>query len=414
MKRLALAALVAVGAAAQEPPAPDTNDLLEALLSSLLGQEEGETPEALQARVAEIGGVAFRAPVPLNYLDSAGLEGYLRELVEVEYPREQAEADARTLIAFDMLEPGTDLRVVRTRLLLDNVVGFYDDRPGHKRLFAVTDTQRLTPTNRIVMVHELRHALQDQYADLHGILPKSIGDFDDRRIAFMSVLEGDATLVMVRYLQELFPFGDALTDATLPVPPIEGAPPVLRDQLVRPYVDGLALARTFYERGGWAALRDAWSRPPRSTEQVLHPEKLFAGEQPQEVAIPWSPLGGRVLAEGVLGEMLAGTLLGGDGLATAGWGGDLYRSWDLGGGTLLVWRAAWDTPSDEAEFREALRVRFEASHGPSVQKGPFRVFTRMPWRVAVGGPPGAVLLVSSDAPAAFEAAIGGLSGLSRP
>lgn len=411
MSGFVLAALIAAGAAAQEPPAPDANDLLDALLSSLLGQEEEETPEALQARVAEIGGIPFRAPVPLNYLDPSGLEGYLRQLADAEYTPAQAEADARTLVAFDLLEPGTDLRAVRTRLLLDNVVGFYDERPGHKRLFAVSDTRRLTPTNRIVLVHELRHALQDQYADLHGTLPETIGDFDDRRMAFMSVLEGDATLVMVRYLQELLPIGDALTDAALPVPPIEGAAPVLRDQLVRPYVDGLALARTLYERGGWGALREAWSRPPRSTEQVLHPDKLFAGEQPQEVAIRWSPDGGRLLAEGVLGELLAGTLLGKDGTATEGWGGDLYRSWDVNGGTLLVWRSTWDTPRDEAEFREALRARFEASHGPSVQKGPFRVFTRMPWRLAVGGPPGAAMLISSDVPVVFEAA---LAASSRP
>ncbi|HET7293043.1 MAG TPA: hypothetical protein VFM88_11495 [Vicinamibacteria bacterium] len=405
MTSLVVAALLAAGAAAQEPPAPDASDLLDALLAGLLGQQEEETPEALQARVAEVGGVPFRAAVPLNYLEPAGLASYLRQLVDAEYPPELADADARTLAAFGLLDPGTDLRAVRTKLLLENVVGFYDDRPGHRRLFAVSDTRSLTPTNRIVLVHELRHALQDQYADLHAALPKSVGDFDDRRIALMSVLEGDATLVMMRYLEGLFPLGGALGDAALPVPPIEGVPAVLRDQLARPYVDGLNLARALHERGGWAALREAWSKPPRSTEQVLHSDKLFAREEPREVVIPWSPAGGRVLAEGVLGELLAGTLLGGGGAATEGWGGDAYRTWDLNGATLLVWRAVWDTPQDEAEFRDALRARFEPSHGPGVQKGPFRAFTRTPWRLAVGGPPGTVLLVSSDAGAAFERAI---------
>ncbi|HET7291277.1 MAG TPA: hypothetical protein VFM88_02530, partial [Vicinamibacteria bacterium] len=195
----------------------------------------------------------------------------------------------------------------------------------------------------------------------------------------------------------------------LPVPPIEGVPAVLRDQLVRPYVDGLNLARALHARGGWDALREAWSRPPRSTEQVLHPEKLFAGDEPRQVASRWAPEPGKLLAEGVLGELLAGTLLGGDSPATAGWGGDLYRSWDVSGGTLLVWQSVWDTPTDEAEFREALRTRFEGSHGVGAQKGSFRVFTRAPWRIAVGGPPGAALLVSSDASAAFEAALVALS-----
>jgi hypothetical protein len=409
---LVLALLVAGGVAAQEPPPPDPSELLDALLSALLGEQDGGTPEALQERVAEVGGVPFREAVPLNYLDPAELEGYLRRLVDVEYPESLAAADQRTLVAFDLLPSDTDLRGVRTRLLLENVIGFYDDRPSEKRLFAVSRTRQLTPTNRIVLVHELRHALQDQHANLHGVLPRSIGDFDDRRLAFMSVLEGDATLVMMRYLAELLPVGgEAIEEATLPTPAVEGAPPVLRDQLVRPYVDGLALARAMHSRGGWGALREAWSRPPPSTEQVLHPEKLFAGESPREVVVSWAPREGRQLAEGVLGELLTGTLLGGDGPASAGWGGDSYRAWDVDGRTLMVWKSVWDTPADEAEFRDALLARFEATHGPSVQKAAFRVFTRTPWRVAVGGPSGAVVLVSSDAPAPFESA---LAELSRP
>lgn len=411
MRRLVLAVLVAAGAAAQEPPPPDPSELIDALLSSLLGEQDAGTPEALQARVAEVGGVPFRAAVPLNYLDPAGLEAYLRQILDAEYPEAVAEADARTLIAFDLLPQGSDLRGLRARLLLENVIGFYDDRPGQKRLFAVSRTQQLTAMNRIVLVHELRHALQDQYADLHGVLPRSIGDFDDRRLAFMSILEGDATLVMMRYLGDLLPIGDALQDAALPMPPVEGAPPVLRDQLVRPYVDGLALARALHERGGWNALREAWSRPPRSMEQVLHPEKLFADEAPRDVVLSWAPPDGRRLAEGVLGELLVGTLLGADGPASAGWGGDSYRSWDVGERTLLVWKSIWDTPGDESEFRDALRARFEASHGPSLQKGSYRVFTRRPWRVGLGGPVGAVLLIASDAPDEFEAA---LETLSRP
>jgi hypothetical protein len=263
--------------------------------------------------------------------------------------------------------------------------------------------------NRIVLVHELRHALQDQYADVHGALPRSVGDFDDRRLAFLSLLEGDATLVMTRYLERMFPAAGALSELPLPDPPVAGAPPVLRDQLVRPYVAGLGLAREIERRGGWAALREAWSSPPRSSEQVLHPEKYFAGETPLTVAMPWQPEGGRLLLEGTLGEVFIGTLLGTEGEATHGWGGDLYRSWDVGGRTLLVWRALWDTPRDEAEFRAALLARFEATHGPGLQMGAFRVSTRGAWRIAIGGPPGATLLVSSESPQAFQSAIAALA-----
>jgi len=406
------AGLLAIGlcvgrALAQERP-PDANDLLEALLAGLLGEEGEVSGEELQRQVAEIGGVPFRSPVSLDYLDAAGLARYLAELIDSEYPPPVAEADQRALVALDLLPAGTDLRGLRTRLLLENVVGFYDERPGRKRLFAVSADRSLTPMNRIVLVHELRHALQDQYADVHGSLPRSVGDFDDRRLAFLSALEGDATLVMTRYLERLFPMGGALSELPLPEPPVEGAPPILRDQLVRPYVSGLEFVRALEARGGFGAVREAWSRPPRSSEQVLHPEKYFAGEEPSPVAIPWQPRGGRLLLEGVLGEIFSGTLLGAAGAATEGWGGDQFRCWDVGGRTLLVLQSAWDTPRDEAEFRQALRARYEGSHGPSLQKGSFRVMTRDGWRLAVGGPPGATRLVSSDAPEAFEEAIAAL------
>jgi hypothetical protein len=428
VKRLAALLLLALlsaplPAGAQDVPdelPAEAGDLLDALLAGLMGEEGEATPESLQKQVAEVGGVAFKTPVTLEYLDQAGLERYLRELIDSEYPPLTAEADQRTLVAFDLLAAGTDLRALRTRLLLENVVGFYDERPGRKRLFAVSSDHALTMQNRVVMVHELRHALQDQYAQVHDVLPKSVSDFDDRRLAFMSILEGDATLVMMRYLGGMLgglggmlggggQAGGLLDDMPMPEPPVDGAPPVLRDQLVRPYFAGLTLAKAIEGRSGIGSLREAWARPPRSMEQVLHPEKYFSGEAPQTVRIDWAPERGRLLLDGVLGEAFAGTLLGtGDGPATEGWGGDSFRSWDVDGRSVLVFRSQWDTPADEAEFRAALRARFEATHGGSLQKGPFRVMTHEGWRVAVGGPPGATILVRSDSPEVFEQAIAAL------
>jgi len=45
-----------------------------------------------------------------------------------------------------------------------------------ERLYAISDQRTLTPANQLVLAHELRHALQDQYADLHGTVPLAVGD----------------------------------------------------------------------------------------------------------------------------------------------------------------------------------------------------------------------------------------------
>ncbi|PYQ37824.1 MAG: hypothetical protein DMF77_25810 [Acidobacteria bacterium] len=259
------------------------------MLGGLLGFKEVTAPE-LQDEVAEAGGVAFRAPVPLDYLSPAQLSKYLKDVLDDEYPPARALADQRTLIAFDLLPAGTDLRAVRARVLEENIAGFYDERPGRKRLYAVSEDRTLTPANQLVLSHELRHALQDQYADVHRILPDAVGDFDDRRLAFVSLLEGDATLVMERFLMKRLA-GSALGSAgdmsqlSWPTPPVPGVPAVVRDQLVLPYLAGRDFARALQERGGWDALKAAWSAPPASMEQVLHPEKFFAHEPPRTVSI---------------------------------------------------------------------------------------------------------------------------------
>src|SRR5688500_4334024 len=243
-----VAALLATGAAAQEPP-PGPADLINGLLAGLMGFKE-PTPAELQADVAEVGGVPFKADVPLDFITPAALRVYLKEVLDDEYPPDRADADARLLIALDLLPPGTSLRDLRARLLEDNVAGFYDERPGRKKLYAVSEDRTMTPSNQIVLAHELRHAMQDQYVDLHHTLPESVGDFDDRRVAFMSVLEGDATMVMERFLMQRMGLGasavPALGAGGFATPDLPGVAPVLRDHLLVPYLAGRDFVRAVF------------------------------------------------------------------------------------------------------------------------------------------------------------------------
>ncbi len=403
-------ALLAVVAGAQEPPPPGPSDLINGLLAGLMGFKEVSAAE-LQEDVADIGGVPFKAEVPLDFITPAALSTYLQEVLDDEYPRGRADADARLLVALDLLPPGTSLRDLRARLLEDNVAGFYDERPGRKKLYAVSDDRTMTPSNQIVLAHELRHALQDQYIDVHNGVPDSVGDFDDRRVAFMALLEGDATLVMERFLMRRLGVSETaapvdLAAAGFATPTLAGVPPVLRDHLIVPYLAGRDFVRALVDRGGWPAVRKAWADPPRSTEQVLHPEKYLAGEQPRLVRGPAPPSGGRLIQEGVLGEALMRTLLGeGSDAAAAGWGGDLYRVWDVGGRTLAVWRSEWDTAADEREFQDALVRRFTRTHGRARRLHGAQLFGRGSWNVGIRAAAGRVSLVAGDDAGILSAAL---------
>jgi hypothetical protein len=377
-----------------------------AVLGALLGAGE-VTPARLQREVEEAGGLPFRRDVPVAFLSPQELSGYLRDLFDAEYPPQVALADERLLRAFDLLPEGTDLRAVRARVLEDNVAGFYDERPDRRRLYAVSVEHSFTPMNQVVLAHELRHALQDQYAELHGALPGDLSDFDDRRLAWLCLLEGDATLVMERFVRLRLGAPEASTgggagsalgaqglDAAglLDVP---GAPEVVRDHLVQPYVAGAAFARAVWERVGPHGMRAAWASPPESTEQVLHPAKYFEREAPSAVEPPALPRGSRRLSEGVLGEILLRSLLGrGEEAAAAGWGGDAWRLADTGRGTALSWRSAWDTERDAVEFEQSLRERFVRRHGAARAGSGFRFAIRRRGT--------SVDLASTDDPAAFE------------
>jgi hypothetical protein len=420
--RLLLAASLATGlpgwSAAQAPPTGsertggEVADLVNALLGSLMGGG-AVTGESLQAEVAEAGGIPFRRDVPVAFLGRAELAAYLKELIDSEYPVAQARADERLLLAFDLLPAGTDLRALRARLLEDNVAGFYDERPDRRRLYAVSEDRSFTPMNQIVLAHELRHALQDQYRDLHAQLGEDVTDFDDRRLAFMSLLEGDATLVMERFVKLRLglpasddAFAAGMDGAGLAGPglfDLPDAPPVIRDHLIQPYLAGLGLARAIWGRGGATAMRDAWAQPPDSMEQVLHPVRYFAREPPRRVVpVPAGPAGARLLSEGTLGELLIRSLLEAGGESAAeGWGGDGWRLYDSAGRTLLLWRSEWDSPSDAHEFALALRERFARRCTREPSRDGFEVFRgASSWLFAIRSRSDSVELVSGDDPVA--------------
>lgn len=418
---LALGLALAGPAVAQSPP-PGVEEALDTLLTALLGVRE-VTPAELQKDVEEAGGLPFRREVPLDYMTRRDLEAYLAEVFDAEYPEARARADERTFIAFGMLPPGTDLRKLRARLLRENIAGFYDERPGRKRLYAVSAERRLTPSNQVVLAHELRHALQDQYVDVHALFPGDAGDFDDRRLAVLAVLEGDATLVMERFLLNRLgpaaavpPVGSPLDGAALSLP---GTPRILSDQLLQPYLVGRAFAARLLADGGWEAVRAAWEKPPRSTEQVLHPERFTAREEPLSVALPPPARGARTVAEGVLGELLVRTFLDGEPAervhaAAAGWGGDAYRVEETGGATLLTWRSVWDTEDDAREFAQAAEARLGRVHRASGRRGMFRMFERGPWHVALRRLERVVDFVSSDRRGSLQSALDRIDAAPRP
>lgn len=345
-------------------------------LGSLLGLGP-VAPEELKLRVEELGGLEFESDVPVDFMSREELSRYIRELFDDEYPREMAEREERMLRGFGLLGEEEDLRTLRERVLNENVAGFYDERPGVKKLFAISSGRSLNVMNQMILSHELRHALQDQHVVIRDQLEVE-SDYDDRRLAALCLFEGDASILMEQYLTSgaaasnpqlagLFEvFSQSLTGedvaAMFAGPALQEAPPVVQEQLVVPYFEGRRLAAAIFAKGGFELLNEMLADPPRSMEQVLHPEKYLSGDdEPVPVTLAearWES----VDFEGRLGELFVRVLLRSAvsrevaDAAAAGWGGDHYAVLDEGGSYRLLWKSVWDTEADARELEAALRT----------------------------------------------------------
>jgi hypothetical protein len=152
-------------------------------------------------------------------------------------------------------------------------------------------------------------------------------------------------------------------------------PPFLFERMYTPYIDGPIFIEAVHARG-WSEVEKLYGEyPPVSTEQILHPGKWFAREEPVRIAWPafkTDPLFSdwQLVAEAVLGERMWRVAFRAQGIrseaesAAAGWNGDRYavfrRKGD--GAMLMLMYTSWDTRADADEFAAAYRLLLEAKH----------------------------------------------------
>jgi len=348
-----------------------------------LTQAEAETAvAAVLPELQTIRGLSFKDKVPVTVID----DKTAREYALARFKRMTPEAKIRSdQTAFHLLElVPDDVDVLKSLLdvLEEQAGGFYD--PGTKSFYLLNDMPK--DMTALLTAHEMTHALEDQRYDIDGRIAKVLDD-DDASFALSALVEGSATLAAAVYVSHEFAAGtlnkeqlSAMNDAVA-TERLDAMPDTLKRQLLGPYVLGM----TFLARGDVAGLTrgypksdvdDAWAHPPRSSEQILHPEKYWnpgRRDDPKRVAIP-SPrarLGKdwRLAGAGVLGELTLGSLVGattpdaaalatGGGAwtnaAASGWGGDRFELWTDGKDSVVLLLTVWDTLADATQFADAL------------------------------------------------------------
>jgi hypothetical protein len=340
---------------------------------------------AVQRQVAELRDLRFTRRVPVTVESPTKLAKRLLRVVAAETDEAELVRQGQALELLGELPPGTDLSRLLNAVQAEGVLGFYlPGRPPKGGLY-VRSARGLDPFAKITLAHELTHAVTDQHYDLTRAdrLEADTGR-EDELVAYSALVEGDATLLMQRYLIERLTPSErvdaGLVASAQRTPRRDAAPAAIRESMLFPYQEGLRFVARLYQGGGWSAVNRAYGDPPTSTEQVLHPERYLGDrDQPQRVTVP--DLSGRLGAgwrpgaELGFGELDTRLLLQGElpvtaaEAAAAGWDGGRLRTFQQGGRTAMALRTVWDSAAEADQFCGAMSRWAATRFGPGTRTG---------------------------------------------
>ncbi|WP_440766873.1 Hvo_1808 family surface protein [Natronorubrum sp. DTA7] len=285
----------------------------------------------------------------------------------------------------------TDVGQAMNTLYGGAVQGYYTS----DRIVIITDNTDEIRINRNTLVHELVHALQDQQFGLD----RSGQTIDEQR-AEIGLTEGEANYIPHLYDRRCGEEWQCLAEYERPPATNLGGTPFnagLFLSIYAPYSEGPPFVDHLRDRGGWAAVDDAYDDRPASTSQLIHPER-YPDDWPVDVEVPdrssddWEPFtrGSEPRTETVGEATLFAALWTNNAVdrwltdgatelspynysypATDGWAGDtiqVYHDADDEDRTGHVWYLAWESDDDADEFAAVYRTLLENRGATAVER----------------------------------------------
>jgi hypothetical protein len=347
-----------------------------ALIQTADTSELLKTADEMIQTVARIRGLEPKSRILRGVKSREEISRFLNELIQKEYNPSELQKQGKMLQKLGLIPASMDFKDFLLKLLSEQAEGFYD--PETKTLYIASWTP--PDEQKPVMAHEITHALQDQYFDLGKTMKedRALGN-DDRALAHEAIREGDGMAVMLNYLLEpakrdftKLPDLTTVMRAQMAVSQsrnavFNSAPQYIQENLLFSYGYGAAFLQKIWAKDpSWKSIDKLYENMPSSTEQLLHPEKYFARDDPkpvQEEDIA-AKLGNnwKVSYKNVLGEFSLGLLLNLRFTETRarrvvnGWGGDQVLLLENGEGKDAVFvNTIWDSAGEADVFFAAMQ-----------------------------------------------------------
>jgi hypothetical protein len=291
-------------------------------------------PSAWDPRVADLArfveaerGLSFDRPVHVDFLTDAEFRtAVTTDKAELsDEDRRDLERSAGLMRAMGLLDGDVDLFNTVNKFQGEGVLAFYDTETERIRVRGTELTIKMKGT----IVHELTHALQDQYFDL-----EREWEGKAQEETFPAMYEGDAERVQSQWVASL---GNADQQAWLDGAEkeaesmdISDIPEIIVQIFAAPYSFGKTFVDILVEANGQQAVDRALLNPPAATAHLLDPFRFLANEEPVPVPEPALAAGEEKTDSGDFGAMslyqtLAHRLPADRALrATDVWAGDAY------------------------------------------------------------------------------------------
>lgn len=314
-------------------------------------------------------------PVPCRVDSKDDVRRYMLATIDEKLTPEKLKHEEILFKALGFIPEQFEYKDRIIELYLSQIAGYYDPQREYFAMAGWMPGVLQAP----IAVHELTHALQDQHFDLDRLIDIATLE-SDSIFARSALVEGDAMAVQTDYTRRLMgqePLVSLSSVDSILAQNVVGAallakshetPRAITLMMIFPYTSGLRFVHHLLRNGGYQRVSKAYLAPPRTSEEILHPEKYFQPIKDFEEILVEQVLGGgkldgSVLYEDVLGEFSLSLFLDSLGLAgeeaasaAAGWGGDRALLIQVDKGYEVRWLIRWDALQEAEEFMQACRI----------------------------------------------------------